>query len=363
MLAIDLTPTVINRTAIFHIALDTSAALARFVGKFRYGRTYADVPITDRRALDAKKKQILEAIFSGAGLARERWRGILESSRRRPVAVSRIFFFDPLYTLFEDVTRDDIVLVLDLTTVTNPEWHDPRVSALYQIAFRRIAASGARIASISENTAWALRANYGIPVDEVSVVPLYLRRAFVDDTPLGEDARTKTLLFVGSLETRKNISGLLKAFEISRLSADGFRLVIVGGDGIGASTIKSLAVDIPGTELRGFVADDELNSLYRTARAFVYPSYLEGFGVPILEASSAGLPILTSTTGATAEFAPPGSTLVDPYDTPAIADGLRRIALLDGDEVSAIRARNREHARQFSFERYLDRLSSVLSLG
>jgi glycosyltransferase involved in cell wall biosynthesis len=317
-------------------------------------------PIIDRPLLDARKQQILDEILGKRGLAKERWLGPTRSTHRRPDTVDRIFFFDPLYTLFEDIKQDDIVLVLDLTTITNPEWHNPRVSMLYHVAFRKITASGARLASISESTAKALWANYGVPPSEIAVVPLYLRRAFSE--PLQGVNKQKKLLFVGSLETRKNIHGLIKAFSFSRLEREGFQLVIAGGDGVGAPAIKALAASVRGVDLRGFVSDDELQHLYRTSLAFVYPSYLEGFGVPILEAASAGLPILTSITGATGEVAPAGSILVDPYDTAAIANGLRQIALLSDTDLAVIADRNREHAAGFSFERYFSTISALLSV-
>jgi glycosyltransferase involved in cell wall biosynthesis len=362
MLAVDLTPTTINRTAIFHIALDTSAALPQFAKTFRYGRSYVDKPITDYALLDSRKRQILDEILGKRGLAKERWHGPRQSTYRRPGTVDRIFFFDPLYTLFEDIRQDDVVLVLDLTTITNPEWHNPHVSMLYNVAFRKITASGARLASISESTAKALWANYGVPPNEILVVPLYVRRAF-ESEPSQDVNKEKKLLFVGSLETRKNIHGLIKAFSLSRLEREGFQLVIAGGDGVGAPAIKVLAASVRGVDLRGFVSDDQLKHLYRTSLAFVYPSYLEGFGVPILEAASAGLPILTSITGATGEVAPPGSILVDPYNTAAIANGLRQIAFLSDTEFAAIAYHNQKHAAGFSFDRYFSTISSLLNLS
>src|SRR5262249_44166268 len=157
---------------------------------------------------------------------------------------------------------------------------------------------GAQVASISHNTALALWANYGIPLDQITVVPLYLRNGVgpaVQENPPPTSC-SRHLLFVGSLETRKNLSGLFHAFEASGLAREGFTLVIVGGDAKGADQVKQDADDVRGVSLRGFVSDGVLRSLYRSAAAFVYPSYLEGFGLPVIEAASWGLPIVTSNT-------------------------------------------------------------------
>lgn len=353
-LVIDMSPTAINRTAIYHIALDTAEALRERTTAFRYGTDYLAEAIRDRPGLDARHGGIIGAILGDGGMVEERWTGVYPG-RPRGRQGCRLLMFDPLYALLEDVGPDDVVFVLDLTPVTNPEWHEPRVCELYAIAFQRVAASGARIAAISRNTALAMWANYGVPYSAITVVPLYLRKGVGANE--GEGATPseaeKVLLFVGSLETRKNISGLLRAFEASGLCEEGYRLAIAGGNGKGADQIRADAAGLPGVELKGFVPDEELRRLYRTSAAFVYPSYLEGFGVPILEAASWGLPILTSLTGATGEVAPPGSLIVDPYDIAEVARGLRRIVAIGPDERARIAVTNREHAARYNFGRYM----------
>jgi glycosyltransferase involved in cell wall biosynthesis len=351
-LAIDLTPTSINRTAIYHIALDVAAALRDRAVGFRYGTSYRTAPVEDPAALAAIGRRVLATLGD---------KRLLSHERRRPAGIHRLLILDPLYVLLEDLRPEDTVLVLDLSTVTNPEWHSPHIAALYRVAFHRLAASGAGIACISESTALALWANFGVPLDTVTVIPLYLRPgAGPNGDETSSDANGKLLLCVGSLEERKNLRGLFRAFEASGLAEDGYRLAVVGGPGVGAELIRHEAGVIPGIELRGFVKDAELRQLYREAAGFVLPSLLEGFGLPVLEAASWGLPILTSLIGATAEVAPGGSILVDPYDIEAIARGLCELARIPAGRRRAIAATNRQHAAGYSFPRFLSALGRAM---
>ena len=124
------------------------------------------------------------------------------------------------------------------------------------------------------------------------------------------------VLFVGTLEPRKNLAGLVAAMaELPDLA-----LVVVGPAGWGDDTAGLLGERA--TAL-GFVGAAELAALYRAATVFCYPSFWEGFGLPILEAMSHGTPVVTSRGGATEEVAGDAAVLVDPHDPSVIAAGIR----------------------------------------
>lgn len=355
-----MTPTAINRTAIYHIALDTANALTGSVSGFRYLSIDRRSPISDLTSLNTLRDRVLKSVLSDDGLIREKTNFENRKIRKKK---NRIFYFDPLYILFDDLDENDVVLVLDLTPITNPEWHNPRVCELYDLAFKRTAKSGAKIGAISQNTACALWANFGIPYDQISVIPLYLREGVGrGKDPLDcEQGNDKVLLFVGSLENRKNLIGLFQAFDASGLWEEGYRLKIAGGNGSGSDEIRAYADTVEGVEILGFVTDDQLRGLYRQACAFVYPSYLEGFGLPILEACSWGLPLVTSVTGATAEVAPPGSILVDPYDVASIADGLRTVVKLRGSDKIRLAKESDIHVKKYSFENYIKAINRLIA--
>lgn len=357
-LILDMTPTAINRTAVFHIVMDTARAWRDLGCSYRYGDKIQSTFLETTEALNATRPEILNLVLGDGGLIREAKRPF--GVRRPRTANSRVLFFDPLYVLVDEVRANDIVLVLDVSPLTNPEWHDERVCELYRLAYNRLAVSGAKILSISRHTTLSLWANFGIDPRDVTEIPLYTRNGIKPTLNRSIDVE-KRFLFVGSLELRKNIIGLMLAFERSKLAAQGYELSIVGGKGRGAEEITSVATGIKGVRLHGFLSDEELQKLYRTSMAFVYPSYLEGFGVPLLEAMAWGLPILTATTGATAELAADTALLVDPHDIAAISDGFLRLTEMTAPDRQAQQAASRSRAAEFTFDRYLSTMEAAVS--
>jgi glycosyltransferase involved in cell wall biosynthesis len=137
-------------------------------------------------------------------------------------------------------------------------------------------------------------------------------------------------------------------------------LAIVGGDANDGDRVRKTADVADNVLLLGFVTDGELRWLYENALGFAYPSYLEGFGVPVIEALSFGLPTLSAITGAAPEVAGPFAILTDPYDLQSIAGGLDRLV----DEAMQDTRENREarrlHAAAYSLPNYLSALSAAL---
>jgi glycosyltransferase involved in cell wall biosynthesis len=134
------------------------------------------------------------------------------------------------------------------------------------------------------------------------------------------------LLFVSTLEPRKNVVGLLHAF--ARLRAQiPHRLVLVGSTGWNADPIFA-AIDALGlgdrVTLLGFASDDDLNLLYSAADVFVFPSYYEGFGLPVLEAMACGCPVVASNRSSLPEVVGDAGALCDPDDHAAIAESVLR---------------------------------------
>jgi glycosyltransferase involved in cell wall biosynthesis len=145
------------------------------------------------------------------------------------------------------------------------------------------------------------------------------------------------------MEPRKNLAGLLEAY--GRLD-EGVDLVLVGPRGWKEDIAQRLAA-LPEpvrrrVRLLGFVPRADLAPLYAGAAVFCFPSLLEGFGFPVLEAMAQGTPVVTSAGTSTAELAGDAGLLVDPRDSDAIADALRRVL---GDTALAERLRNAGPAR------------------
>lgn len=131
----------------------------------------------------------------------------------------------------------------------------------------------------------------------------------------------KFILFVGSIEPRKNLTGLIKAFQKIKTKIE-HKLVIVGGKGWLNSEIykmikkEKLQDDIIFT---GYVSEEDLVAIYNLADLFVYPSFYEGFGIPVLEAMSCGCPVITSNTSSLPEVCGDAGIMVDPYNVDQLA--------------------------------------------
>lgn len=155
------------------------------------------------------------------------------------------------------------------------------------------------------------------------------------------------VVMVGTLEPRKNLEGVLAAWH--RLGRDDLHLVVVGpagwGDAVDPSTLP------PRLVRTGFVPLEDRDALYRGALASLYPSLLEGFGLPVLESMALGCPVVTSSGTSTEELVDGGIGLaVDPRRPDAIADALAE--LLDDDDLrSSMAARGRAAAADYTWER------------
>ena len=342
-LILDLSPMLVNRTAVFQIGRAVLDALGDLAPELQYFGERRTSPPSDLDALALRKE-----------LTR-----LLDGSRRpdatqdaTPDETARRVFLDPLYVLFSPLSAWDVVLMHDLSPVTTPVWHDPSVSSLYAAAFRKIAKAAPQLIAVSHNSARTYHANYGYPARAIKVVHLFVPPHVLAPSA-AMPASSRYFLFVGSLEARKNVGGAIEAFRLSRLAAHGYDLLVVGGRGHGADLALQAGATAPGVRFTGSVDDADLAGLYAGATGFVYPSYLEGFGVPLLEALSHGLPSVASVTGACPEVGGELIAYCDPDDHAAIAAELHAMARMSVAERTDFgrRARARVDAH-FSPERF-----------
>lgn len=247
-----------------------------------------------------------------------------------------------------------IVTVHDLAVL-----HDPSTFTRRGVSFLRAA-----IESTQERADLVLcssRATYddcveqGFDPDCLRLVPLGVRLVDADPRLVSEVRERHGLperfvLYVGTLEPRKNLRGLLDAF--ARLDPDpDTGLVVVGPSGWGEQADPADHGLSGRVHALGFVPDDELRALYAAADVFAYPSLLEGFGFPVLEAMAQGTPVVTSTGTSTEELvADGGGRAVDPRDAAAIAAAIDGF-LADPETAERTGERGREVAAGHSWER------------
>lgn len=141
------------------------------------------------------------------------------------------------------------------------------------------------------------------------------------------------MLFVGTLEPRKNIVRLIRAYEIAAsVMEEEIGLIIVGKPGWMCQDVFRALRESPvrdRVKYVGYLSDAQTSSLYRMARVFVYPSIFEGFGYPVLEAMASGTPVITSNTSSLAEIAGGAAELVDPLDVDGLAHAMVFVAADD----------------------------------
>jgi glycosyltransferase involved in cell wall biosynthesis len=185
----------------------------------------------------------------------------------------------------------------------------------------------------------------GVECAKVSVVHHGTRRLDLPELP-----RENVILCVGAIQRRKNMARLVEAFE--RVDPS-WRLVLAGSDGYGAEEVRARIAASPARariEAPGYISARDLAAWYARARVFAFPSLDEGFGMPLLEAFSAEIPVLTSNRSALPEVAGDAAMLVDPLDTDSIADGLRRITS-DEDLRAELIRRGHRRAAEFTWEK------------
>jgi len=250
------------------------------------------------------------------------------------------------------VTLFDVFSVLD----ESREWQRRRSRRRKMAQYRRLAQTCDVILAISEATKRDFLRNFNYPEDRMHVVYGGVDPAFSADarSQLPElrqlyDLPESYFLYVGAPIPRKNVPRLINAYAASAASGEVV-LIIAGGINEEA---KQLMVEARnrglGEKVRfiGYVPDEHLPALYACSEAFLFPTFYEGFGMPVLEAMACGVPVLIGNRGAAPEIARGHAVEVDPYDTTAITLAIDR--LLDRDSAKLQRAR--KHAVSFTWDR------------
>ena len=227
-----------------------------------------------------------------------------------------------------------VVTVHDLAFLHHPGYFTARGRRVFSRALAAVISHATLILCSSQAT---LRdcVTSGADVSRLRLVPLGVRTSTVSPE-LGQEVRRRLelpeqyLLFVGTREPRKNLHRLLAAHQT--LGRDVPPIVVVGAHGWGDDAADSYEAS-DRVHFAGHVAGDDLAAIYAGAAALCYPSVMEGFGLPVLEAMSHGTPVLTSRGTSTEEVAGGAAVLVDPLDTAAIAAGIREV-LARRDELS-----------------------------
>jgi len=161
------------------------------------------------------------------------------------------------------------------------------------------------------------------------------------------------ILYVGSLESRKNLPRLLEAFARVQTQHPDWKLVIVGARKWKFTsifkTVQRVGLD-SFVHFTGYVEEEHLPAIYNGADLFVFPSLYEGFGLPVLEAMATGTPVITSNCSSLPEVAGDAAILIDPYDIQAIADAIQQV-LSNPTLAASLRVKGLARSKTFSWQR------------
>jgi glycosyltransferase involved in cell wall biosynthesis len=211
---------------------------------------------------------------------------------------------------------NQVVTVHDASTLDHPEWFSGKFAVWYRFLLPRLARRVRKIITVSEFSKDRLIATCSIPADKIAVIHNAIDARFRPasseaqaDFRKRHDLERPYCLYVGSLEPRKNVALLLKAW--AELSLPDCDLVLAGSAGH-VFRERGFADLPPGVRLFGRVADDELSTLLSAAKCFIFPSLYEGFGFPPLEAMACGCPVICSNATSLPEVCGPA---FDPNDS------------------------------------------------
>lgn len=291
--------------------------------------------------------------------------------------------FVPAHVLPLIHPRRSVATVHDLGYLAYPEAHRPADRRYLDWSTRWNARQATAVLADSAATKADLITAYGVSPAKVHVVHLGRDEtlARVEDADRIAEVCHKYgiadrgyLLYVGTLQPRKNLARVIEAFArvAGTRAAAGMQLVLAGGKGWLFEQMRLPALvqqlGLAGRVLfPGYVADADLPALLSGASAFVYPSLYEGFGIPVLEAGACGVPVITSNTSSLPEVAGDpaagperaAALLVDPHDVDAIADAMYRVLTDDALRAELIR-RGQENVKRFSWEKCARETLAVL---
>lgn len=355
------------------VLLDVSAVPARPVGAGVYtvalatalsARSDVDLHLAARRNDEDRWRTIapnaeVHAAAPGRRPARLAW-----EQTRAPSLAARVapdVWHGPHYTMPLRAAVPCVVTVHDMTFFDHPEWHERTKVTFFRRMIRAAAQRAAAIVCVSGYTADRLRA-LAAPRHQVVVAHHGVDHARF--RPDGDEAADRATLaahgvtapyigFAGTIEPRKNVPALVRAF--ARIAADRpeLRLVLAGSEGWGARPVRE-AIAASGVATRvirpGYLDTGAIPALFRRAEVVAYPSFEEGFGLPALEGLACGAPVVTTAGSALGEVVGDAAMLAPPGDVHGLALAIGRV-LDDPTCAARLRAAGPARAASFTWER------------
>lgn len=255
-----------------------------------------------------------------------------------------------------------VVSVHDLTPVHFPELANASTLA-YPALIRRALGRGALVHVDSAFVAGEVQEAFAVPADRVEVVAPGVPPVAGGDAGAGRRlvGSERYVLALGTIEPRKDLPTLVRAFDLAAEDIPDLRLVVAGADGWGVEAFEAAvtAARHAGRIVRlGWVDPRTRADLLAGAAVFAFPSVYEGFGFPPLEAMVAGVPVVTTSAGSLPEVVGDGAAIVPVGDEQALAEALAAL-VTDGQRAAALVDRGQARAAEFSWPRCADGLVNL----
>jgi glycosyltransferase involved in cell wall biosynthesis len=262
-----------------------------------------------------------------------------------------------------------VVSIHDLAHEHFPEFFHPLEAIRMKKLVRWTARRAGHIVTLSRFSADDIAQRYGVPPERITVTYLTASESFHPrDKHLCQEHLARKyaidssfILYVGRIQARKNLSRLVDAYALLRRQGVTAKLVMVGKRDWQSEKLLSRIDELrlrDSVILPGYVVLEDLPLFYNAAEVFVFPSFFEGFGLPVVESMASGVPTITSFGSSLEEVAGDGALLIDPHDTGAIAEAIGEV-LGDLDLQRQLISRGLLRSTQFKQENLAQRVLEV----
>jgi len=324
----------------------------------------------------AKEEIIVPTARNKIGRGLERLFTLPYELNKREVDVVYFPYYYPMLAGAVAFTKKKKVLTIhDLVPLLYPQTQPSKIEArLWAATMKRFIRSFSKLTTVSEHTKQDVVVHFGIPAEMIDVIYPGCNPAFRRISDEAERVLLSQLLrdhfgldfpfilFVGTLEPRKNVQRILQAFAILKSQGYPHKLVLVGKKGWKYEPVFRTISELHLTEdviWTGYAKIEEMVALYNFADVFVFPSLYEGFGSPPLEAMACGTPVVTSNISSLPEVVGDAALLASPENVEEIANAM--VSIIEDTELKKKLAfKGLERAKQFTWEKTAEKTWSLL---